>query len=95
MDPCLTPVGADCKIDLLLVVGAAGIGSASTVTVASLIRTLACSDPSEPSFLVVPLTLIGCWLTPVGEASGVIWLVFSAGGAQSHESLRLSSRVLS
>ncbi len=51
LDPWLTPVGADCKIDLLLVVGAAGIGSASTGTVALLIHTLACGDPSEPSFL--------------------------------------------
>jgi hypothetical protein len=77
LDPWLTPVGADCKIDLLLVVGAAGIGSASTVTVALLILTLACGDPSEPSFLVVLLTLVGCWPALVGEASGVTWLVFS------------------
>ncbi len=95
LDPWLTPVGADCKVDLLLVVGAAGVGSASTVTVALLIRTLACGDPSEPSFLVVPLTSIGCWLMPIGESSGVTWLVFSNVGARSHGLLRLFSWVLS
>jgi hypothetical protein len=56
VDPWLAPVSADCRIDLLLVVGAAGIWSASADTDASLIRTLACGDSLSPSFLVVALS---------------------------------------
>ncbi len=76
---------ADCMFNLLLaLVNAVEVGLASTVVVVLLIRTCACGDASMPVFMVVPLTTIGCWLMPIGEARGVIWLVFSAGGARLH-----------
>ncbi len=80
---------ADCRIDLLLVlVDAVEVGLASTVVVVLLMRTRACSDASMPVFMVVPLTTIGCWSMPIKEARGVIWLVFSAGGARLYGVLR-------
>jgi hypothetical protein len=48
VDPWLAPVSADCRIDLLLVVGAAGIRFALADTSALLIHTLACGDSLLP-----------------------------------------------
>ncbi len=95
LDSWLTLVDVDCKIDLLLVVGAAGVGSTSTVTVASLICTRACGDATMLAILLVLLAMVGCWSMPVGEASGVMWWVISAGGARSHGFSSPSSCVLS
>ncbi len=79
----------DCRMGLLLMlVNAVEVGLASTVVEVLLIRTRTCGDVSVSVFMVVPVTLIGWWLMPVGEARGVIWSVFSAGGARLHGVLR-------
>ncbi len=51
-------------------------------------RTLSCGDNSMPVLLVVPLATIVCWLMPVGDTWGVIWLFFSVVGAGLHGLLR-------
>jgi hypothetical protein len=61
VDPWLAPVSVDCRIDLLLVVGAAGVRFALADTGALLIRTLTCGDSSLPSFLVVALSSSFGW----------------------------------